>query len=317
MASTTDLVNESVEDLAATKKTAKNEKPFKELTLLQKIVYIKDIITVEPLIIAYMLSSILCGPALLNLEYEKACRVNLQYNDTVCEAILTGTHENFSEHNANVTNILTNIHSWQSPLQTITPLILIFFLGAYSDRHNIRKPFIIAPIFGEFFAVAGCILCVVFMREWPVEAQAVAQTVVPSFFGGPQMLVMAVFSFVADDSTVEMRTIRIGIIQLSLNIITPIAYAISGQLFAQVGYYGVLSIAFCCYLFAILWGIFYLKEPKKPHFANKAEIFKDLIDPKLALDTFSLVTSKKNNRVNIFMVLLLMFLFSFAEAGRF
>ncbi|CAH0550991.1 unnamed protein product [Brassicogethes aeneus] len=312
MTSTADLVTESVGDL-----TAKNEKTFKEMSFGEKLGYIKEVITVEPLIAAYVMSSLLCGPALWNLEFEKSCRVNLAYNDTVCDEILTGSQNDWPEQNIQIQTLIANMHSWQSPLQTVMPLILILFLGSFSDRYKWRKPFLIVPLIGELFAVVGCILCVVFMKSWPLEAQGISQTVIPSFFGGQTMVVMASFAYIADVSTLEMRTLRIGIVQIVLNACTPFAHSFSGKLFEIIGYYGILLIAAGFYTFGILYGYFCIKEPRTP-VKSKNGILRDIFDPTHAIDTLNLLVKKEkgNNRVYILLMMIIMFVFSGVNVGE-
>lgn len=93
------------------------------------------------------------------------------------------------------------------------------------------------PIIAELISVACLVLCVVFMKSWPLEAQGVAQIVIPSFFG-KSMLVMAVYAYVADVSSLEMRTFRIAVVNMISNFCTPTAQLFSGILFAKLGYYG-------------------------------------------------------------------------------
>ncbi|XP_044264196.1 uncharacterized protein LOC123011014 isoform X2 [Tribolium madens] len=310
MASTTELVTASVADL--------HPKTFRTMTTKERLLYIKNVITVEPLIAAYLLASIICGPALYNLEFEKGCRADLQLNDSICDAILSGEATNYSEANEKIQILIGDMHSWQIPLQSVMPLILVLFLGSYSDRHNLRKPFLLIPVLGEFFAVAGCMLCVVFMKEWPLASQGIAQTVVPSFFGGQTMIVMAVFAYIADVSTVEMRTLRVGVVQIVLNVCTPVGQAVSGILFEKTGYFGVLSIAVGCYLFAILYGIFWIKEPNQPDVISKKSFFVDAFDPKHAIETFNILLkkSKENNRAFVVAVLFILFIYSIVVTGE-
>ncbi|XP_018563041.1 uncharacterized protein LOC108904837 [Anoplophora glabripennis] len=314
MTSTADLVADSTPDL--TKKEA--DKPFLKLSWREKVSYIREVITVEPLITAYILASYLCVPAMKNLEFEKACRVNLGFNDSVCNNILAGTHENFTDHNDQVLVTISNMYTWKTPVETVMPLILILFLGSFSDRHKLRKPFLLLPIVGEFFAVIACILCVIFMDTWPLEAQGVSQTIIPSILGGPAMITMAAFAYIADVSTVEMRTLRMGVVQITLNIFSPIIQLISGVLFNKIGYYGILLIAAAFYLFALTYGIYCIKEPKQPVKESTANLLCDIFDPKNAVDTFSLICKKAadNNRVYILLVLVTIFVYNGVANGE-
>uniref|UniRef100_A0A6P7G6R9 Uncharacterized protein LOC114334664 n=1 Tax=Diabrotica virgifera virgifera TaxID=50390 RepID=A0A6P7G6R9_DIAVI len=312
MTSTVDLVDDTVPE-----KSDKDEKTFMKMDLKEKIAYIKDVITVEPLIGAYVMASALCTPTLYNLEYEKSCRVNLEMNDTVCEAVLSDP-SNFTEQFNQVQFTINDMHSWQQPMQSIMPLIMILYLGSFSDRHKWRKPFLILPLFGELFAVVGCILSVVFMRSWSLEVLGIFQLVIPSFFGGQPMLTMAVFAYIADVSTLEMRTLRIGIVQIVLNIIVPITQFISAQTFELVGYYGVFLIAGALYVFGVIYGLYRIKEPSQPDRKFEGGFVRDVFNPRHAIDTITLVfkESPGNNRLYIILMLFIVFFHNVVVVGE-
>lgn len=304
MTSTADLLENSMENITGTER-----KTFKQMNSKEKLRYIKEVITVEPLVICYALASVLCGPALIQLELEKACKANSGFNDTICDAITQGA-DKFEEEKKIVQGVIADMKSWKGPVENIAPLILVLFLGSYSDRHKLRKPFMLFPILGEFFAVAGCILCVIFMSQWPVEAQGVAQTVIPSFFGGPTMVYMAVFSYIADISTIEMRTLRIGVVQFVLLISAPIFQLFSGLLFSKVGYIAVLCIANLFYVIALLYGVFAIKESRESVQVDKKNLFIDMFSPKYAIETCNVLIKKKpgNKRMFIGFSLLILFI---------
>ncbi|KAK5647378.1 hypothetical protein RI129_002270 [Pyrocoelia pectoralis] len=287
----------------------------------RRLIYVVEVITIEPLLCCYLMASVLCGPALTNLELEKACKANEGYNDTVCDAIIGGTfkEENFTNENDLVQQHIIKMHSWQSPLQSVMPIILVLFLGSYSDRHKIRKPFLLLPIFGEFFAVAGCILCVIFMRELPLEFQGFAQTIVPSFLGGPTMIIMASFAYIADVSTLEMRTLRVGVVQIVLNVWTPIVQSFSGILFSIIGYIGILIIAAIIYIIGFAYGFFWIKEPKQPvDVEDKKSLIKDIFDPRHAIETFKVLIKKTegNERVGILLIMIILFIYAGVISGE-
>lgn len=305
MASTAELVTNSVNDVSDKKQSTWQ-------AMKEKAVYIKEVITVEPIIGAYVMAATLCQPTLINLEYEKSCRVNLGLNDTVCEAILSGLDENYTDSNYAIQILISNMHSWQQPMQSIMPLLLVLFLGSFSDRHKWRKPFLVMPLLGEFISVIGCTLCVVFMNSWPLEAQGVFQTVVPSFFGGQTMIVMATYAYIADVSSLEMRTLRIGVVQIVLNIVVPVTQLFSAKLFELVGYYVIFLLTGVLYAFALLYCIFGIKEPREPVKTSKKDLIKDIFNPMHVIETFKLVIMKVpgNNLLYIWLVLITLFIYS-------
>ena len=67
------------------------------LTFDQKMQYIWNNITLEPLVLCFVMPSMLLMLGTQNLNLEKACRVNLGYNDTVCDALTRRDTMNYSQ----------------------------------------------------------------------------------------------------------------------------------------------------------------------------------------------------------------------------
>lgn len=61
---------------------------------------------------------------------------------------------------------------------------------------------------------------------------------------------------------VKMRTLRIGVLNLSLTIGLSLGVALSGILFQKLGFYGIFSISSTLYLLGLLYGYFFIKDPK-------------------------------------------------------
>ncbi|XP_050305484.1 proton-coupled folate transporter-like [Anthonomus grandis grandis] len=230
---------------------------------------LREIVTVEPLIALFQMALCISKPALDNLEFEKACRVTLRYNSSVCDAILSGHHAHYNHENKEVQTAVGRMHTWQQPVQSFVPLLLVLFLGSFSDRHKCRKPFFLMPLVGELLGVVGCILCVLYMSALPLEAQGVFQKIIPSWFGGQTMVTMASTSFIADITAKENRTFRLGILQLVVSVVLPTVHSFSGLFFVHAGYITVLATSGGLYLIALIYGWFWIKEPAS--YGNRTE----------------------------------------------
>lgn len=78
-------------------KNNETEKPLiPKLTVKQKIRSAWKNITVEPLLAAYIVPSVLSVMAMQNLNLEKACRVNLAYPEDVCDALTRRETTNYT-----------------------------------------------------------------------------------------------------------------------------------------------------------------------------------------------------------------------------
>lgn len=290
--------------------------PIREI-IAKKLKRAKQIVTVEPLIALYQSAQYLSKPALDNLEFEKSCKVNLNYSHSVCQAILSGHHKNFSSQNDEIQVLISNMHSWQQPVQSFMPLLLILFLGSYSDRHRWRKPFLLLPVLGEIFGVFGCILSVIYMQLWPLEAQGISQKVIPSLFGGQTMLIMATTSYIADISSIDMRTLRLGIVQVVLNVCSPSVSLFSGLLFTKIGYIGILTLSATLHITSLIYGLCWIKENRIQEKQNKKFFLVDLFDPSHAVDTFKLIFKEApgTDRMHILTLIMMVFIYRGAFDG--
>lgn len=62
---------------------------------------------------------------------------------------------------------------------------------------------------------------------------------------------------------VKMRTLRIGVLNLSLTIGISFGIALSGIMYQKLGFYGIYSICATMYLMGIIYGILYIKNPPR------------------------------------------------------
>lgn len=287
-------------------------------SVLQKIGWLGKTITVEPLIIFYQMGIYVSKPALDNMELEKACRVVLTFNDSICDAILAGNHRQYTDENNAMQIAISKMHSWQLPMQSCMPLVLGLFLGSFSDRYKLRKPFYLLPVLGEILGIIGCILCAVYMRSWSLNIQGLFQKVVPSFFGGGPMMIMATTAYIADISSVNTRTFRLGVVQLFMSTSSPIVNSFSAILFLHIGYYGILNVSLLFLLIAFCYGLFFTKEYQTKCDKPLRDMMADLFDIKYPLDTLRMLFKESPgvSRSNFLKIVAMVIIHRAANSGK-
>lgn len=238
---------------------------WKSMTLHQKWSYFTRNITVEPMIACYVIPCMLASLATQNLSLEKACRVNLAYPDNVCTALARRNTTGYETEETAVQQLVAGMQTWKTALSSGLPTILILFMGSWSDRTGLRKPCMLLPIVGEFLSSVSMLLCTYFFNEVPMEATGVLEALWPALTGGWFTMFMGVFSYIADITSVESRTLRIGAANVFLSLGVPIGMALSGILYLKLGFYGVFSISTVCYVLSFIYGLVVIKEPPKPH----------------------------------------------------
>ncbi|KAG6460454.1 proton-coupled folate transporter isoform X2 [Manduca sexta] len=243
------------------------EKP-KKPNWKQKIIEIKQNITVEPVLACYVVPSVLSRLATQNLNLDKACRVNKNYGDKVCDALIARQGNQYLEEELAVQELIAGMESWKNVLLTAIPSFLILFLGAWSDRTGKRKVCILLPIIGELLMCLSNIVNAYYFYELPVQVTMFFEAFFPAITGGWISMYMGAFSYISDASDEESRTFRVGVANLCLTAGTPIGSVLSGVLLKHVGYYGVFTLSCLLYLFSIIYGFFYIQDPKTAAIKN-------------------------------------------------
>lgn len=236
---------------------------MKGLNIFQKARRMVSLITVEPILACYVMPSVLSALATQNLYLEKACRVNLRFGDHVCDALTKRETANYTFEEEAVQTLVASVAGWKTVLQSFLPCFILMFLGAYSDRVGQRKFCMLIPIIGEFLTSIGLIVNTYFFYELPVEAAAVTEAIFPAITGGWFTMFMGVFSYIADVTTEEQRTLRIGIVNLFYSVGVPVGAALSGILVRKIGLYGVFSLSATLYILSFFYGYYRIKEVKR------------------------------------------------------
>lgn len=244
-------------------KNVKNNKTFRE-----KIIYIKDNITVEPVLACYVVPGVLARLATQNLNLDKACRVNKNYGDVVCDALIARQGNMYLKEELEVQELIAAMESWKNVLLTAIPSFLILFLGAWSDRTGKRKICILLPIFGDLLMCLSNMLNAYYFYELPVEITMFFEAFFPAITGGWITTYMGAFAYISDASSEESRTFRVGIANLCLTAGGPIGSVLSGVLLKHIGYYGVFSLSSLLYIISIVYGFYYIEDPKRPEKAK-------------------------------------------------
>ncbi|XP_045764916.1 proton-coupled folate transporter-like [Maniola jurtina] len=305
-------INES-SPLKSGHENVQNKEKSEKISLMQRLKIIKANTTVEPILACYVMPSVLASLATQNLNLEKACLVNLNYSTEICDALKSRQTENYTEYEERVQTLIAEIQAWKNIVQTTIPVLIILFVGAWSDKTGKRKACILMPIVGEFITCIGFIVNTYFFLELPAEVTAFTESIFPAITGGWFTNFIGVFSYIGDITSPEDRTYRVGIVNLCMSLGYPIGSALSGVLLTWIGYYGIFSLSASLYLFSIIYGHFYLEDPRpKPRDKKNQGVFcffKEFFDVGLVLETFRVAFKKDNGNRRMRVCLLLIVVF--------
>ncbi|KAJ2947154.1 hypothetical protein O0L34_g16512 [Tuta absoluta] len=237
------------------------EKPKKSFKARYR--HIKDNITVEPILIFYVVPGMLSRLATQNLYLDKACRVNIGLGDKICSALVAQEGTTYQEQERAVQELVAGLDAFKNILLTSIPSFLILFLGAWSDRTGKRKICILLPIMGDLLMCISSIVNVYYFYELPVQVAMFFEALFPAITGGWIATYMGAFSYISDVSSEKTRTFRIGVANLCLTAGSPIGSALSGILLKQIGYYGVFTLSSILYIISITYGVVYIKDRER------------------------------------------------------
>ncbi|KAL0892466.1 hypothetical protein ABMA27_015575 [Loxostege sticticalis] len=256
--------NEKQPEEQALKEQDEKKEECENKSFFQKLWHLKSNITVEPILAGAIVPSMLSRLAVQNLNLDKACRVKKMYGDLICDALIdrTGNHT-FEE--GEVQKVISSIEVWKSVIQTAIPMLLVIFMGAWSDRTGNRKVCILLPLFGELFVCISNIVSVFFFYEISVEVTMFFEAFFSAITGGMVMMYLGVFSYISDITTPESRTFRVGLVNLCMTAGVPVGTALSGILLKWWGYYGIFATTGTILLTNIAYALWCLDSDTKPN----------------------------------------------------
>ncbi|XP_041975982.1 proton-coupled folate transporter-like [Aricia agestis] len=292
-------------------------KKYKDRNFAEKLWYLRDNVTVEPLLAGLIIPSVISRFAMGNFNLDKACRVNLAYNDVICDALVKKNSDNYTMYEKEVQKLISSIDIWKSILSTALPCIIIMFLGAWSDRTGKRKLCILLPIFGELATSINNIVNVYFFYEIPVQVTVFLETFFPAITGGWVTMFLGVFSYISDITSEKSRTFRVGLVSFCMTAGLPIGLGISGILLKKMGYYGIFSMTTCLFIVVLMYGCFCLREPDQflqdngfPPIERITSKETSFFDVTHVVDTIGVAVRKRaaNRRVKVILTLVAVFI---------
>lgn len=241
---------------------ASNRETWKERTkgILKNIKDCFRETTVEPCLFTYMMCTAISSLAVQNMHLEKACRVNLQFGDDICNRIRDRNTTGLDEQLTLVQSLVATVVAWKFPLQTAIPAVMVLFVGAWSDKYKKRKICILFPFIGELISNIGLLFATYYFNELSLTATALIEALPAACTGSYIIIFMGMYSFMADRTTIENRTFRLGLLTICVTLGTPTGTALSGILLHALGYYGIFTLLLGLYLFSFIYGLFRLED---------------------------------------------------------
>lgn len=269
-------------------------------------------VTVEPCLFTYMLCTALSSFAVQNMHLEKSCRVNLNYGTEICDRIRQRNVTGLDEQIKHIETLVAHVVAWKFPLQTAIPAVMVLFVGAWSDKNKKRKICILFPMIGEIIANSGLLLATYYFHEVSLTATVLIEALPAALTGSYIIIFMGMYSFMADRTSVESRTFRLGLVSICISLGTPVGTVLSGVLLRILGYYGIFSLLLVLHSGSFLYGVLKLEDVVSPEDdrgegCDNDNKFKKAITEVLGLVVNTLMVAFKprasGGRLEIFLIL--------------
>ncbi|XP_053614632.1 proton-coupled folate transporter-like [Plodia interpunctella] len=275
-------------------------KNAEKLTLIDKIRKIKDFFTVEPFLLCYILPMMILSITVQKFNTEKACRSDLSYSQEICDHIQEGDFTNNDTISIleEASKVAIDVTTWKEPLTKFVPAILMLNIGAWSDRTGNRKALMMVPIFGDFLASLGYLLATYYFVEWPLWITGLIEALCSTFTGGLVIAISGAYSYVADVTSPETRTFRIGIVAVIVTLGIPAGTSIGGILTESIGYYGTFGIGSTLYFLGFIYAYFKIHDVSRVKEEGSCGTkFMNFLHPRNFWETFSLLALSRGRRL--------------------
>ncbi|XP_068218770.1 probable peptidoglycan muropeptide transporter SLC46 isoform X2 [Palaemon carinicauda] len=203
-------------------------------------------VTLEPMLFMKMLAESNAGVVADTLEIDRVCRVNLNYTEEECRNMDDGNHTDIQTEVQKYQNMF---NYYQNLMDSILPLIVVILIGSLTDKYG-RKP----PMLGVLAGFVGWAIVYILTAlnpSWPVEV-LLGATLCGDIMGTWVVFNMAVYSYMADITSPETRTKRLGLLDVVWYLGGPIGRLMGGWLYRWTNCIVVFSVS------GVLWALCFL-----------------------------------------------------------
>lgn len=218
-------------------------------------------VTIEPVLILFILGGGLSYPAVKALFYRKVCLSH--FNATICDNL----HSNSNHVEEDIVQQETSHwFLWENYCYEIPAIIMAFLYGSLSD-HFSRRLAIMLPFVGQIITLGNIMLNSIFLN-WHVRYMLVG-IVFAGFSGGWVTVFLASFSYLGAVTTDEERTKRVLISEGIAGFSGVVPTLVSGLILDNTSYVFVFSLAIGIFTIGIIYIMTYLKEPPNKQVKEK------------------------------------------------
>jgi len=212
-------------------------------------------ISLEPVFFLFCVSNGLIRISTQALYLDKACLVNLNYPEEICENI-----NNHTQMHKETQKLVSEIQAYNGMLQSAPAIIFTLFAGPLSDTYG-RKSLILFSLFGFFILNFVFLINSFWFNE--LQAEYLLFECLQDLTGGCICFYLACYSYMVDITTPSTRTRRLSILDSAM----PVGYIVGLPLGTfiknSLGYVVLYSISTTVVFLAMVYVVFVVRDNRK------------------------------------------------------
>ncbi|XP_036148667.1 proton-coupled folate transporter [Monomorium pharaonis] len=242
---------------------------------------------VQPPTVLLMFAIAMTGTILIDLIVYRTCTVTLKLNETECLIL----HNNSSSKEALRINSIVQPYAslivmGKSFMESISPSLLVLFLGPWSDKYG-RKPVMLSG----YISTSLTFVLLSVIANWDIAPWYFLIAYVPIvFFGGVNVLMLATMCYITDMTDDNERAWYFACLDAVISLGVLIGLLVGPVIFEACGYTGVFSVATAFCILATLYTLFF--TPETVH--NESSDIRKVFDFALVKDLISACTKKRD-----------------------
>jgi len=190
------------------------------------------------------------------LYIEKACKVNLGHNASVCDSLT-----DFPEIQTESQKLIAAIQGLNGALQSLPTIVVAFFAGPLSDRFS-RKPLILVSLGGYF--LLNLIYAINAFWFYELKMEYLLFECLQDLTGGDLVFLLGINALLVDTTTTDERTTRMVVIDAFRYSGRAVGVQLAAHIRTQVGWTAIFGLNFLLIVANLLYIGFAVKDKKKP-----------------------------------------------------
>ncbi|ROT85668.1 hypothetical protein C7M84_009380 [Penaeus vannamei] len=189
-----------------------------------------------------------------NLKLDRFCRLTLNRTQDECAHMNDGEHDDLQVAVQKLDNAFI---LFESLVGSLVPILLVVFIASWSDRRGRKVPLVISLSGSALYAAVYLLEAV--NPSWPPEVLLLA-SFLQSVGGGWVLFFMAAYSYIADHSSGESRTLRLTVMSAIWQLGGPAGTALAAWLFDVGGYAWVFGLSLALYVLCLLYTLLVVRD---------------------------------------------------------